>query len=84
MTTRKAGRTPAQEASAYFNSLPIEQRKKLAPLLECYRRMGIEEADRAIRAVSRKLDDRAREITAASFRQTNRQTAGFEPGEEVK
>lgn len=52
----------AQEASDYFNSLPLEQRKKLAPLLEEYRRMGIEEAARAVRAVSRQMDDRMRSI----------------------
>ena len=40
--------TVAEQASAYFNSLPIEQRKRLAPLLEDYRRMGIEEALRGM------------------------------------
>ena len=37
-------RYTAREASDYFNSLPIEQRRKLAPLLEDYRLMGMQEA----------------------------------------
>lgn len=51
-------------ASDYFNSLPIEQRKLLAPLLEEYRRMGLDEALRALDTVRRQLAGRAHTITA--------------------
>lgn len=34
----------AKAASAYFNSLPFEERQKLAPLLDHYRQMGLAEA----------------------------------------
>lgn len=56
------GKTKAQAASDYFNSLPFEERGKLAPLLEDYRRMGVRAALTALeskhRAVERDLSDR--------------------------
>lgn len=55
-------RTPAQEASDYFNALPIEQRRKLAPLLEDYRRLGIEEALAEVAKVKNQLTHRSHEI----------------------
>lgn len=66
MSLPSQSRSAAREASEYFNSLPIEQRRKLAPLLEDYRRLGIEEAMRDILSVQRRLNDRARRIVAES------------------
>lgn len=54
--------TAAEDASDYFNSLPIEERKKLAPLLEDYRRLGIMEALAAMNGVTRQLAARSRSI----------------------
>jgi hypothetical protein len=51
-------------ASDYFNALPFEQRKALAPLLENYRQMGIDEAIRDLEPVMRKLRDRSRSLAA--------------------
>jgi hypothetical protein len=59
-----AERTCAQEASDYFNSLPFEQRKRLAPLLDDYRRMGLVEARDVIRRRLQKLDARIGELGA--------------------
>ncbi len=56
------GSSAAREASDYFNSLPVEVKKKLAPLLEDYRRIGIEEAHRGIASLGRRLQDRLRQI----------------------
>ena len=64
---RTAAWTPtpgAKEASDYFNSLPFEQRKKLAPLLENYRQMGIAEALDVMATAKRKLDARIGVIRA--------------------
>lgn len=55
-------RWAAREASEFFNSLPFDERKKLAPLLEEYRRMGIDEATRAMRNVTQTMDARMRSI----------------------
>jgi hypothetical protein len=52
----------AREASDYFNSLPREQRKKLAPLLDNYRQMGLAEAAAAHRNTSTKIRQRIRGI----------------------
>lgn len=38
------GSEAANEASDYFNSLPYEEKAKLAPLLDHYRQMGLAEA----------------------------------------
>lgn len=54
-----------REASDYFNSLPIEQRQRLAPLLEDYRRLGIEEAHLRIRQVGAQLKRRMLSIDAS-------------------
>lgn len=51
-----------RDASDYFNSLTTEQRRKLAPLLEHYRLMGINEATQELYAVTRKMDKRMRGI----------------------
>jgi hypothetical protein len=49
----------AREASDYFNSLPQEERAKLAPLLEHYRQRGLaaaaDEMDRARREIDKRL-----------------------------
>lgn len=58
-------RTAAQAASDYYNSLPFEQRRQLAPLLDDYRRMGIQEALRGLASVNHNLTLRVRGITAA-------------------
>lgn len=54
--------TAAQAASEFFNSLPIDQRRKLSPLLEEYRRQGLrtayDEVAKAHRASERKVRDR--------------------------
>lgn len=38
------GSDAAKEASGYYNGLPIEERRQLAPLLDHYRQMGLAEA----------------------------------------
>lgn len=58
-------RTAAQAASDYFNALPFEQRRRLAPLLDDYRRMGIEEALVGLRSVTNGLTQRVRGIATA-------------------
>jgi hypothetical protein len=55
-------RPAARAASDYYNSLPFEQRRKLAPLLEDYRRLGIEEALRELHPIRNKLQQRVRDI----------------------
>ena len=45
-------------ASDYFNALPYEERKKLAPLLEEYRRMGMREYAAAVAGATRKMKGR--------------------------
>ncbi len=64
-----AEQTKAQAASEYFNSLPIEQKRKLSPLLEEYRRQGLrtayDEVAKAHRASERKVRDRI--LTASEF-----------------
>lgn len=52
----------AREASDYFNSLPREERVKLGPLLEEYRRMGMAEYAREVKAAARRMDNRMRNI----------------------
>lgn len=54
--------TSARESSDYFNALPLEQRKMLAPLLEDYRRLGMQEYADAMRSAQRKMDDRMRAL----------------------
>jgi hypothetical protein len=57
------GESPvAKAASDYFNSLPIEQRRALGPLLEEYRRIGMVEYAEAMRSAARKMEDRMRGI----------------------
>jgi hypothetical protein len=48
----------AKEASDYFNSLPYEEREKLAPLLDHYRQMGLAEAFDRMQAAARNVGDR--------------------------
>lgn len=55
----------AREASDYFNSLPFEERAKLAPLLENYRQMGLAEARKEIGRIATLIDVRIRGIKAA-------------------
>ena len=55
----------AQAASDHFNALPLEERAKLAPLLEHYRQMGLAEADHAVRHASHALQARIRNIRNA-------------------
>lgn len=52
----------AREASDYFNSLPFEEREKLAPLLDNYRQMGLAEASAHLHRDLRIIDDRIRAI----------------------
>jgi cell fate (sporulation/competence/biofilm development) regulator YmcA (YheA/YmcA/DUF963 family) len=52
----------AKAASDYFNSLPFEQRCRLAPLLENYRQMGLAEAREMIEAVTTRIDGRVARI----------------------
>lgn len=52
----------ARAASDYFNALPFEERKKLAPLLDHYRQMGVAEANNHMRLVVQKNAKRIREI----------------------
>jgi hypothetical protein len=44
VSSKYVGSEAADKASDYFNSLPQEERAKLAPLLEHYRQMGMAEA----------------------------------------
>lgn len=60
------GTNAAREASDYFNSLSRDERAKLAPLLEEYRRMGMAEYARAVKATARSMDERMRAIEASS------------------
>lgn len=65
----KSGYTPseaAQRAGEYFNSLPFEERAKLAPLLEHYRQMGLAEAQANAAAFVHKLGRRIDGIRDAS------------------
>jgi hypothetical protein len=55
----------ALEASDYFNSLPFEERAKLAPLLDDYRQMGLAEALDNIDVARRRIEDRIRGIRDA-------------------
>lgn len=52
----------AKMAGDYFNSLPREQRAKLAPLLEHHRQMGLAEARKELQRVLTLIDVRVREI----------------------
>lgn len=55
--------SPAAKASSdYLNSLPIEQRRMLAPVLEHYRQMGLAEAADTMRAGLAKVTERANQI----------------------
>jgi hypothetical protein len=63
--------TPSDDARAaidYFNSLPLDERRRLAPLLENYRQMGIAEALDDLTRVSRRLTERV----AGIWREGNR------------
>ena len=57
----------AAAAGVYFNSLPFEERAKLAPLLEHYRQMGLAEARKEIGRIAILLDVRIREIRAGNL-----------------
>jgi hypothetical protein len=48
----------ANEGSDYFNALPIEERQKLAPLLEHYRQMGLAEAYEEMHALAQRTRNR--------------------------
>lgn len=52
----------AREASDYYNALPFEERRKLAPLLEHYRQMGLAEAADRFRGSLSRVDARIRDI----------------------
>jgi hypothetical protein len=54
----------AREASDYFNSLPAEERQKLAPLLEHYRQMGLAEMNDGLRQLQRRTDARIKTLRA--------------------
>jgi hypothetical protein len=57
----------AQEASDYYNALPYEERRKLAPLLDHYRQMGLAEAEREIAKVTRFIGARVQGIREADL-----------------
>jgi hypothetical protein len=57
----------AREASDYFNSLPFAERKKLAPLLEHYRQMGLAEMNDGLRQLQRRTDARIRDLRARDW-----------------
>jgi hypothetical protein len=64
MSGQRYGRSQvAREASDYYNALPIEERRKLAPLLENYRQMGLAEAADGLHALLRRTDARIRGIS---------------------
>lgn len=48
----------ARAANVYYNSLPFEQRQKLAPLLENYRQMGLAEAREYQVSAARQVESR--------------------------
>jgi hypothetical protein len=58
----------AKAASVYFNSLPIEERRKLAPLLDNYRQLGLAEARDQVGKVALSLDERIARIRAEEER----------------
>lgn len=55
----------AKAASDYYNALPIEEKRKLAPLLEHYRQMGLAEAHEKVSMVVETLDRRISRIKRA-------------------
>jgi hypothetical protein len=62
---------PSEEAvagSAYYNSLPREERRKLAPLLEHYRQLGLAEAAGHQRAALAHAKERIRRIQGVKDR----------------
>jgi hypothetical protein len=58
------GSEKSKAASDYFNSLPQEERAKLAPLLEHYRQMGLAEAHGRINNAAQVVRRRIEEIRA--------------------
>lgn len=58
------GSEEASAAGEYFNSLPREERAKLAPLLEHYRQMGLAEAHAEINDVVTNVKARIERIRA--------------------
>ena len=56
------GSPAAEQARAYFNTLPIEQRAKLQPLLEHCRQMGLAEALDQVVAVQGRIESRIASI----------------------
>lgn len=66
------------KASDYFNSLPEEQRRQLAPLLNEYRLLGMQEYSRAIADVQRQMSERIGELHTG-IRIAELQSKGLEP-----
>jgi hypothetical protein len=63
-----ANYTPSAEARAasdYYNSLSLEQRRQLAPLLANYRQMGFAEALSYVAAAQTRIQGRIRGIQDA-------------------
>lgn len=58
------GSEEAADASACFNSLPVEERTKLAPLLELHRQQGLAEAHTQISDVASAIKTRIERIRA--------------------
>ena len=58
------GSEESTAAGEYFNSLPFEERAKLAPLLEHYRQMGLAEAHAEINDVASNVKRRIEGIRA--------------------
>lgn len=59
------GSEAADAASAYYNSLPLEEKRKLAPLLDHYRQMGLAEALGNLESATRHIKTRIRGIRDA-------------------
>lgn len=55
MSNLYVGSEEYQAASEYWNSLPLEEKEKLAPLLDHYKQMGLAEAHTQISDVAANL-----------------------------
>lgn len=64
MSSLYVGSEESTAAGEYFNSLPQEERAKLAPLLKHYRQMGLAEAHTQISDVVSAIKTRVERIRA--------------------
>lgn len=65
--TRWTPSEAARTAGDYFNSLPFEERKKLAPLLDEYRQMGMAEALDRMYSATQKVERRIHDIQSSGY-----------------